>query len=461
MTKQSFYWGVSTSAFQVEGGFNEGGKGLATTDVRKVPDGLANTHVASDHFHHYEEDIKLMKELGVNLYRFSFSWSRIMPDGHAVNQEGLAFYHQVIDLCLSYGITPFPTLYHFEMPQALVDEYGGWRSRKCIDDYVHYATVCFEAFKNKVFLWGTINEQLVVTGAPELTGNNADNTKDMLIGTYQMSYHMSVAEAKAIECLRSTIPKAKVATISATQNIYPLTSKPEDVLAAMDAEELTMYMFLDMSVYGEYSPRLQYLLKRDGLFPVMQDEDQLVLKNNCPDFIGVNYYCSGCVKENESRDIPITGIPFTRSSAYTMVVNPELSPTEWMASGIDPIGLRTVLYKLFNRYHLPMLITENGMAYSEEMVDGMIEDDYRIDYLEKHIEQVLIAKEEGYPILGYSPWSFIDSVSSHQGFKKRYGLVYVNRTDRDIKDCMRYPKKSYYWYQNMIKEDINCDKIIG
>ena len=179
----NFLWGASTSGFQVEGGYNLDGKGLSTTDVRQVKEGIADCKVASDHYHHFKEDILLMKELGLKAYRFSFCWARIMPDGHHVNQKGLDFYDQIIHLCLENHIEPIPTLYHFEMPQALVDEFGGWKNRRCIDAFVEYARICFTKWKGIVNYWVTINEQLIAMAASDLNGNHESDkvlqTKNM------------------------------------------------------------------------------------------------------------------------------------------------------------------------------------------------------------------------------------------------------------------------------------------
>ncbi len=448
-----FLWGASTSGFQVEGGYNEGGKGISTTDVRDVPKGIADTSVASDHYHHYKEDILLMKELGLSAYRFSFCWARIMSDGYTVNENGLKFYDEIIDLCIENGIEPIPTLYHFEMPQALVDKFGGWKSRKCIDAYEKYAEVCFKRWKGKIKYWVTINEQLIAMAASDLNGNHENDKVLQVKNMYQMSYHASLAEKKAFQLLREIDPKAKIGVVNAVQNVYPKTSNPKDILAAMDGEELMMYMLLDMSVFGEYSHRVKNILKDMDCLPVINENDQELLKNNKPDFIGINYYSSICVQNNQSQEINYHLPPFFRSKSFEVVENKEIEKTKWMSNGIDPLGIRTIIYKIYNRYHLPIIITENGMAYSDELKNGKIHDEYRIDYLSQHIKEVLTARKEGYPVFGYCPWSFIDVVSSHQGFAKRYGLVFVDRTDSDVKECKRYKKDSYYWYQNVIKTD--------
>lgn len=448
---KDFLWGASTSGFQVEGGYNEGGKGVSTTDVRNVPEGIADTKVASDHYHRVEEDILLMKELGMKVYRFSFCWARVMPDGHHVNEEGLNFYDKIIRLCYENGIEPLPTLYHFEMPQALVDEFGGWKDRKCIEAYVEYAKICFKKWKGVIKHWVTINEQLIAMAAGDLNGNKEPDKFLQMKYMYQMSYHASIAEKCAMSALRKIDPEAQIGPVCAVQNTYPASSSPANVLAAMDAEELMMYMLLDMSVKGEYSPRLKYLLKEMNVYPETKAGDEVLLKGTKPDFIGINYYSSICVKSNESGEINYKLPPFFRSSVFEVTKNENIPVTEWMANGIDPLGIRSIIYKIYNRYGLPMIFTENGMAYSDVVEDGKVHDQPRIEYLSLHIKEVLQAKKEGYPVFGYCPWSFMDVVSSHQGFAKRYGLIYVDRTDTDLKKCERIKKDSYYWYQEVIR----------
>ena len=232
--------------------------------------------------------------------------------------------------------------------------------------------------------------------------------------------------------------------------VYPQSSRSEDVLAAENAEELMEFYLLDLSVRGEYPPYVASYLKSHGLYPQTLPEDAAVLKASTPDFIGINYYFSICVKAKEgpvNYDQP----PFWVSDAFDTCDNPHLRKTEWMDKGIDPIGLHIGMRKVYNRYRLPMIVTENGMAYSETLgPDGQIHDPYRIEYLKEHIEQLAIMIDEGLPVFGYCPWSFVDVVSSHQGFAKRYGLVYVDRTETDPKQCARVKKDSFYWYQKVI-----------
>lgn len=446
-----FLWGASTSAFQVEGAWGEGGRGKSTTDRGFGIPGITDGSVASDHYHRWKEDVDLMAELGLKTYRMSFSWCRIMPGATCEsNPEALAFYDGLIDYLLEKGIEPFVTLYHFECPQALVDEFGGWLDRRMIDAFARYAEVCFRHFKGRVKLWATINEQLIATASSVNTGDTETDPKRHQGNTYQMSYHMSLAEHRAFELLHSIDPEAKIGPVGAIQVTYPLSSSPVDVMAALNAEEMEQFYMLDMSVRGSYSPYAASYLKREGFYPAVEPEDDAVLHGSTPDFIGINYYSSSCVKER-TEPIVFGGFPPWGAGDFVLCDNPRLEKTEWMPNGLDPIGLSIGMRKVHDRYGLPMIITENGMALSEEPDEsGAIHDEQRIAYLSAHIAQVGELIEQGYPIFGYCPWSFVDVVSSHQGFAKRYGLVYVDRTDDDIRTCDRIRKDSFYWYQKVI-----------
>ena len=295
-----FLWGASTSAFQVEGGYDEGGKGVATTDLGARRPGVADNKVAADHYHHWKEDVDLMAELGLKVYRMGFSWSRIMPDATCTpNPEGLAFYDRLIDYLLEKGIEPLVTLYHFECPQALVDAFGGWLDRRMIDAYLQYAEVCFAHFKGRIKRWVTVNEQLIATAAGIMNGNFEDDKQKNLQNIYQMSYHVSLAEHKAISLLRRIDPEAQIGPVCAIQVVYPQSSRSEDVLAAENAEELMEFYLLDLSVRGEYPPYVASYLKSHGLYPRTLPEDAAALKASTPDFIGINYYFSICVKAKE------------------------------------------------------------------------------------------------------------------------------------------------------------------
>ena len=451
---EGFLWGASTSAFQVEGGYNEGGKGPATTDRGTGRPDMADNKVASDHYHHWKEDVDLMAELGLKVYRMGFAWSRIMPDNSGQpNPEGLAFYDRLIDYLLEKGIEPFVTLYHFECPQAPVDAFGGWKDRRMIDAYLRYAEICFTHFKGRVKMWATVNEQLIATASTRNTGDTETDPRKRQKNTYQMSYNVSVAEHKAFALRPQTAREAKIGPACSMKVTYPASSRSADVIAAMNAEEMMQNYMLDMSVRGEYSPYAASYLRREGFYPVTAPGDAVVLKGSAPDFIGINYYFSDCAKER-TEPIRFDRFPPWSGGDFALCENPYVTRTEWMDRGIDPLGLQIGMRKIYDRYHLPMIVTENGMAYSEcPGPDGKIHDSYRIDYLTRHIQQIKELIDQGYPVFGYCPWSFIDVVSSHQGFAKRYGLVFVDRTDTDVKDCARVKKDSFYWYQQVIREN--------
>lgn len=450
---KDFLWGASTSAFQVEGGFNEG-RGVANSDMRYIPSGLADYKIASDHFHHVKEDIALMKELGLKVYRFSFFWSRIMPDGENVSQEGLKFYHELIDELIANNIQPFPTLYHFEMPYVLLEKMGGWKSRECVNAYVKYAKICFKEFGKKVKLWATVNEQMCATAPSDMNGNLEKDEYLKLKNLYQMSYHITLAEKIAIQAFKELVPDGQIGHVVAMQVIYPATSSPEDVLAAQNAQDELQWSFLDLSIKGHYSPHFQAYLKQYDIYPEILIEDEHYLTSYHPDFIGVNYYASCTVRAKNENDDNSKMPPFYQSRQFFVVDNQYIKPTEWMHFGIDSKGLYIGLRDLYDRYELPLIITENGMANTDQFNEnGIIEDDCRIKYLQKHIQECYQLILEGYPLFGFCIWSFIDVVSSHEGFNKRYGLVYVDRTNTDPKSCQRIKKKSFYWYQNIIKNN--------
>ncbi|ERK29797.1 glycoside hydrolase family 1 protein [Clostridium intestinale] len=450
---ENFLWGASTSAFQVEGAYLEDGKGLSSVDIRKVPKGITNTEVASDHYHRYKEDVALMNELGLKAYRFSISWSRIYPDASGkVNEEGLKFYDNLINELIKNKIEPIVTIYHFDVPKALTDEFGAWTNRKCIDFYVEYAKTLFRHFGDRVNKWITINEQLMDIFNPDFSGTRGIESENPLKLTYQISHHMSLAEKKVIKACHEILPNSMIGPVSAFQVVYPATTKPEDIVAALDAEEILSYMLLDVSVKGEYSEFAWNYLKERGIEPVMEPGDTEILKSAKPDFIGFNYYASQCAEAYNLDKINEKTAPFFKSDKFKIVENKFLEKSDWMIFGTDPVGLRISLRKLHNRYNLPLIITENGYAESEILEEGdIVNDNYRISYIKEHLKQCELAISEGVELLGYCPWSFIDILSGRQGFSKRYGLVYVNRTEDDLKDLRRIKKKSFYWYKEVIK----------
>ncbi|MCD8363377.1 MAG: glycoside hydrolase family 1 protein [Lachnospiraceae bacterium] len=456
---EGFLWGASTSAFQVEGAYAEDGKGLSVADTAslKHSDVYADTKVAADFYHHYREDIVLMAELGLKSYRFSINWTRIYPNGddEQPNEAGLRFYDKVLDELEKYGIEPIVTLYHFDMPQHLVDAYGGWADRRCIRDFVKYARTCFERYGNRVRYWLTINEQNLMVRKDKLLDIREEDPQKKEQIRHQMNHHMFLAGAEVIKLCHRMCPGAKIGPTFAYLPSYPATCKPEDVLAAMDSDNLYNYYLTDIHVYGKYPQYYRNYLEEHGWFPQFADGDEEILAGAKPDFLGFNYYLTYaaeyCPEDVENADY-LSILNLVVPGHFRYVKNPYLKATEY-GWQIDPVGFRKSLMELYQRYQLPVMITENGMGTHDVLSeDGKIHDDYRINYLKSHIEEMRKAVCDGVEVLSYNVWAFLDLVSSSDGFSKRYGLVYIDRTEHDLKQLARIPKDSFYFYQKVIAQ---------
>lgn len=453
---QNFLWGASTSAYQVEGAYALDGKGLSVQDVHEAPEGITDFKVASDHYHHYVEDVKLMAAMGLKAYRFSIAWTRIIPDGDGeINPKGIAFYQDLIHELISYGIEPIVTMYHFDLPYALHQK-GGWSSRDTIAAFERYARVLLENFGDRVNYWLTINEQNVMINHPNAMNPGRIPSKKEL---YQQCYHMFLAGAKATLLCHELCPHAKIGPAPNITAIYPKSCAPADVIAADNWESIRCWLYLDVAVHGRYNTLVWSYLQEKGYTPVMEEGDLELLAAARPDYLGVNYYATATVSAslNDGFDCqPRNGdqqVMIGEEGVYRAAVNEHLEQTEfgWL---VDSVGLRVTLRRIYDRYHLPLLITENGLGAKDEVTaDGQVHDAYRIDYLMRHIKQAQLAISDGVDLIGYCPWAFIDLVSTHQGYGKRYGFVYVDREEMDEKDCKRIPKDSYHWYQHVIKNN--------
>lgn len=459
-----FFWGASTAAYQVEGAYLTDGKTLSVVD-KNIEPSFANTSITSDHYHRYVEDIALMKELGMASYRFSIAWTRILPLGRGeVNQEAINFYNNLINELLANDIEPLVTIYHFDLPDCLQAEYGGFSSRKIIADFEYYCHILFEHFGDRVKHWLTINEQSNMFLLPYLVAFDSQQEASNLQQKYQMNHIMTLAHAKAIMLCRKMLPHAKIGPALGISPVYPATPNPEDVLAAQDVADLWIYLFLDLYCKGSYHHKVWSYLKENDCIPTIESGDLELLQAAKPDFIGINYYESKTVKyapldakekvatlnkNGVNNSVQLEIVP----GFYERLENPFLPKTDWDWS-IDATALRISLNEIYARYQLPIIITENGMGAVDTLTaDKKIHDNYRIDYLRAHIEQLQLTVTDGVEILGYYPWSFMDVLSTTSGFRKRYGFVYVNRTDDDLKDLARYKKDSFYWYQRVIQSN--------
>lgn len=450
-----FLWGASTSAYQAEGAYNEDGKGLSVQDLHHPKD-IADFKIASDHYHHFKEDVQMMAELGLKAYRFSIAWTRIIPDGDGeINKAGIDFYNALIDELCAYHIEPVVTMYHFDLPLAL-HEKGGWANRHTIDAFVRYARILFENFGDRVKSWLTINEQNVMINHPSAMNPGRLPSKKEL---YQQCHNMFVASAKATLLCHEMIENGKIGPAPNITAIYPETCKPEDIIAADNWESIRCWLYLDMAVYGRYNNLVWSYLEDHMLTPEIEEGDMDLLAQAKPDYLGINYYATATVAgpKNDGTDCQARNgdqqIMIGEEGVYRAANNQYLETTEygWM---IDSIGLRVTLRRIYDRYHMPILITENGIGAKDELAkDGKIHDHYRIDYLQRHFHQAQLAITDGVDLIGYCPWSFMDLVSTHQGYGKRYGFVFIDRDEKNIKQLKRIKKDSFYWYRDIIQNN--------
>ncbi|MGA3853069.1 glycoside hydrolase family 1 protein [Bacillus pumilus] len=457
---KDFFWGGSTSAYQVEGAWNEDGKGPSVIDMRaSYPEGTTDFKVASDHYHRYKEDVKMFAEMGLKAYRFSIAWTRIIPNGDGeINQKGIEFYHSLIDELRRYDIEPIVTMYHFDLPHPLQVK-GGWSNRATVDAFERYAKVLFQEYGEKVNYWLTINEQNMMILHGSALGTLDPNLENPKKELYQQNHHMLVAQAKAMTLCHQMLPEAKIGPAPNIALIYPASPKPEDVLAAANYNAIRNWLYLDMAVFGRYNNLAWAYMKEKDILPVIEEGDMDILKSAKPDFIAFNYYTSQTVEasKGDGKDEFARGgdqhLKSGEDGVYKGGNNPFLSKNAF-GWEIDPVGFRSTMREIYDRYQLPLIITENGLgAFDKLEEDGSIQDDYRIDYLEKHIEQIKWAITDGVEVFGYCPWSAIDLISTHQGCSKRYGFIYVNRDEFDLKDLKRIRKKSSYWYETLIQQN--------
>ncbi|MFS8352495.1 6-phospho-beta-glucosidase [Bacillus cereus] len=451
--KKDFLWGASTSAYQVEGAYNEDGKGLSVQDVKVIPEGTSDFKVCSDHYHQFKEDVKLFSELGLKVYRFSIAWTRILPNGTGeVNEKGITFYSNLIDELLKHDIVPLITMYHFDLPYEL-EKKGGWSNRATIDAFVTYCEILFERFGDRVKNWLTINEQNMMILHGQAIGTSILSQKEL----YQQNHHMLLAEAKVTNLCHEMIRDAKIGPAPNISYVYPKTCKPNDIIAAQNCNAIRNWLYLDMAVYGRYNNIAWNFMKSKNIEPVILEGDMEILSSSKPDYIAFNYYSSITVSEYDENfvidDAGDQQIEVGEEGFFMGDDNEHLELTDF-GWEIDPIGFRVTLREVNDRYNLPIIVTENGIGtYDKVDEDGSVQDHYRIDYLKKHIEQMELAIADGVDVIGYCPWAAIDLISTHQGFRKRYGFIYINRDEDDLKDLKRIKKQSFYWYKEVISSN--------
>lgn len=446
--KQDFLWGVAISAHQCEG--KGEGKGISTQDClssgashkkREITkETLVNnpTLKGVGYYENYKEDIQLFANLGINAYRFSMDWSRIYPDGKTLNEEGLKFYDVILDELEKYKIEPVVTISHFEIPMSLVDLVGSWKNREMIDYYLLFAKTLLDRYHHRVKYWMTFNEINIVTYKTYMTtGIDTDDANII----FNMGHYQLVASAKCVDYIKTHYPDLQVGAMLMSTPVYPATCNPSDVMESI-LEESEVYHFGDVQVRGKYSNRSLSYLKHIGVSLDLTQEDQEILLKGKVDFIGLSYYLSVTTsKETVMGNMSEGGL------------NPYLKQSEW-GWQIDPVGLRIMLNRLYDRYDCPLFIVENGLGAIDQLENNEIHDNYRIEYLKEHIEQAELAmKEDGVDLMGFLVWSALDLISASTGeMKKRYGLVYVDYDDELKGSGKRILKDSYYWYKNFIHQ---------
>lgn len=473
MTKgfpKDFVWGASTAANQYEGGYDEGGKGLSVQDVlattpgghrreteRIEPDRYYPSHVGSDGFHHVEEDVELLAGLGVNGYRMSLAWTRVFPNGDDAEpcEDGLAYYDHLFDLLLERGIEPIVTMSHYEPPLKLAYE-GGWSKRSTIDLFVRYAETIMRRYRGKVRRWITFNEinctQVpfgIMTGAGILMPMfGPENTEQL---RYTCLHNQFLASARVVQLAHEIDPSLQVGCMIASMFNYPLTCNPADVRAAQAQNQMSFLFAGDVMVRGSYPGYARRYFAEHDITLDVTAEDKALLSAGTVDFYSLSYYMTNCAGVDPDAKK-------TSGNLVTGLKNPYLEASEY-GWQIDPMGLRILLNELWDRYQVPLMIVENGLGCHDDLVidaDGArhVDDDYRIDYLARHIDALHEAVADGVDVVGYLPWSAFDLVALSTGtMEKRYGLVYVDLDDQGKGTLERTPKKSYWWYRDRISQE--------
>lgn len=468
---KGFLWGGATAANQCEGAWNENGKGISCSDIctggrfgqsKLISPVLQEgtfypSREALDHYHRFKEDIALFAEMGFKCYRFSIAWTRIFPNGDEAepNEAGLRHYEEVIDECLKYGIEPLITLSHYEVPFGLTKKCNAWTPREMIGYFMNYCRAVFTRYKGKVKYYLTFNEinsATVPMGALLNQGilNGLEKPApfmaqpDIPQQRFQGLHHMFLASAQAVKLTHEIDPQVKVGNMMLYAASYPMTCAPADVLKNQEYNRVMNYFCSDVQCRGYYPSYMDRYFAEHGITIEKQPGDDKILKSGTVDFYTLSYYMSSCQsagpEHQKGEGNIIGGVP-----------NPYLKASDWDWQ-IDPEGLRYSLNEIYDRYQLPVMVVENGLGAKDVIEeDGSINDDYRIDYLRQHIQQLGEAVADSVDLMGCTPWGCIDLVSASTGeYAKRYGFIYVERYDDGTGDFSRRKKKSFDWHKKVI-----------
>lgn len=484
---KDFYWGGATAASQFEGGFDQGSRGLDTQDCRLGNFGLTREEKnswefktmttqkfeaavacpdtgaypfrwGSDHYHRYVEDIGLLAEMGLRIYRLSISWSRIFPNGDDAepNAEGIEFYRNVLEECRRHGIKVFVTILHYAIPVNLVTRYGGWKNRELIDLYLRYVRVLFENFGDLVELWLPFNESNAGRFHPyNGVGLIPDQHPHYDQDVFQALHHQFVANALTVKLARQMLPGKRVGCMIARFCHYPATCRPEDVMQQIHDEQYTNWFYTDVMARGAYPRYMDRYFEAKGIHVHFDEGDAELLKQYTSDFIAISYYFTQVSTADQN---------WAKTDGNLVIANknPHLQASEW-GWQLDPTGLRVTLNQIFDRYEMPIFIAENGLGATDTLEeDGSVHDPYRIDYLRQHILAMRDAIDEGVDLFGYTIWGIIDLVSCGSiEMTKRYGTVYVDADDEGNGTFDRYKKDSFEWYRQCIQANGAGDLVFG
>lgn len=459
---EDFLWGGAIAANQAEGAWNVDGKGIDCSnhyrhgffgefDPEIIEGEFYPNHEAIDFYHRFAEDLELMKGMNFNCFRTSINWARIFPNGDDAepNELGLQFYDRLIDKLLECGMQPVITLSHYEIPMNVIRKYGSFRSREVVDMFVRYCEVVFNRYKDKVQYWMTFNEinnmrrESFIPAAGIIYEEGENKAQAM----YQAAHNIFVANARAVKRGHEINPDFKIGTMLSLSNVYPNSCRPEDVFGSMQTRRSSLF-FGDVMLRGEYPAYVHRIWHEKDVQIEMEEGDLEVIREYTNDYLAFSYYRTTTFKEGISSTADSGGV--------TGVKNSYLEETPW-GWQIDPLGFRYTFNELYDRYQKPLFCVENGMGNDDVVTeDKEIHDDYRIDYLKKHIRAMREAIRDGVDIMGYTWWGPIDIISAGTGeMKKRYGFIYVDRDNEGNGTLERYKKDSFEVYKQIISSNGN------
>lgn len=444
-----FVWGAATAAFQVEGAAQEDGRGESVWDrFSHTPGRVFNGDtgdVAADHYHRWQDDIRLMQDIGLNAYRFSIAWPRILPNGVGeVNEAGLAFYDRLVDGLLEAGITPFITLYHWDLPQVLQDRQQGWASRQIVDQYVNYADIVSRRLGDRVRHWATFNEPRVFISHGYQRTEHAPALGDRRVGI-QAAHHVLLAHGSAVRVLRENVTDGQIGIVYAFSGVEAPDANPETLARQRLLDAKMNRWFIEPALVGTYP---QVLLDSPDFSALEIQSGDMATIHAPVDWVGINYYSHIVLKgANTSDAIPVTA----EEAAASTVEAPKRTAMGWE---IYPQGLYDVMKQLIDSYNPPALyVTENGAAFEDVVTDdGRVHDTQRVRYLRDHFRVAHWAIEDGVPLKGYFVWSLLDNFEWAHGYSKRFGITYI-----DYDTQARILKDSGYYYQRVIAANAAVD----